>query len=348
MTATDKPQILNERAALLLKKLVLSYISDGQPVGSKKLAHDAGLDISSATIRNVMSSLEQKGLVTAPHTSAGRIPTEEGLRFFVDSLLEITPLKRQLVNQLKKQLNTDKGTDNLLNNASRMVSQLTQMAGIITIPRPNQSALRHVEFLPLSERRVLAILVINEKEVQNRVIHLEREYSADELRSAASFINQNFAGKDVFAIRESLLHELETARERMDSIMQSAVEVATRALTTEDNGEAEAYVLRGESNLMRHGADSRQLQQLLEMFNHKRKMLGLLDRCIQAEGVKIFIGHEVGIEGIGDCSVVTAPYSVDGQILGVLGVIGPSRIQYDQVVPVVDVTARILSEALRH
>lgn len=344
----NKPQILNERAALLLKKLVMSYISDGQPVGSKKLAHDAGLDISSATIRNVMSALEEKGLVTAPHTSAGRIPTEDGLRFFVDSLLEVTPMKRQLVNQLKKQLNPDKGTDNLISSASQMVSQLTQMAGIITIPRPNQSALRHIEFLPLSEKRVLAILVINEKEVQNRVIHLDREYSADELRSAANFINQNFSGKDVFEIRESLLREMASARERMDSIMQSAVEVASRALSIEDNAEPDSYVLKGEGNLMRHGADSQQLQQILEMFNHKRKMLGLLDRCIQAEGVKIFIGHEVGIEGIGDCSVVTAPYSVDGQILGVLGVIGPSRIKYDQVVPVVDVTARILSEALRH
>jgi heat-inducible transcriptional repressor len=348
MTSTNKPQILNERAAQLLKKLVLSYISDGQPVGSKKLAHDTGLDISPATIRNVMSRLEQQGLVTAPHTSAGRIPTEEGFRFFVDSLLEVTPIKRQLVNQMKKQLNSDKGTDNLLSNAGQMVSQLTQMAGIITIPRPNQSALRHIEFLPLSDNRVLAIMVINEKEVQNRVLHLEREYSADELRVAASFINQNFAGKDVFEIRQSLLLELEKARERMDDIMQSAVEVATRALDSDDNEQQNPYVVKGESNLLRHNADSQQLQQLLEMFNHKRKMLSLLDRCIQSEGVKVFIGNEIGVEGLGDCSVITAPYSVDGQILGVLGVIGPTRIKYDQVVPVVDITARILSEALRY
>lgn len=348
MTSDNKPQILNERAAQLLKKLVLSYISDGQPVGSKKLAHDAGLNISSATIRNVMSGLEERGLITSPHTSAGRIPTEEGFRFFVDSLLEVTPIKRQLINQMKKQLNSDKGTENLLSSASQMVSQLTQMAGIITIPRPNQSALRHIEFLPLSDRRVLAIMVINEKEVQNRVLHLEREYGAEELRVAASFINQNFAGKDVFEIRKSLLVELEKARERMDSMMQSAVEVASRALTSDDSAESEAYVLKGESNLLRTSTDSQQLQQLLELFNHKRTMLGLLDRCIQAEGVKIFIGHEIGIDGIGDCSVITAPYSVDGQILGVLGVIGPTRIKYDQVVPVVDITARILSEALRH
>jgi heat-inducible transcriptional repressor len=346
--STNKPPILNERASQLLKKLVLSYISDGQPVGSKKLASDAGLDISPATIRNVMSKLEQQGLVTAPHTSAGRIPTEEGFRLFVDSMLEVTPIKRELVAEMKKQLNSDKGTDHLLSNAGQMVSQLTQMAGIITIPRPNQAALRHIEFLPLSDHRVLAIMVINEKEVQNRVLHLDREYSADELRVVSSFINQNFAGKDIFEIRENLLHELEKAREHMDDIMQSAVEVATRAFDSDDSDQQDPYVVKGESNLLRHSADSQQLQQLLEMFNHKRKMLGLLDRCIQAEGVKVFIGNEIGVEGIGDCSVITAPYSVDGQILGVLGVIGPTRIKYDQVVPVVDITARILSEALRY
>ena len=349
MVAANKHQVLNDRASRLLKQLVMSYISDGQPVGSKKLAHDAGLDISSATIRNVMSGLEKRGLVKAPHTSAGRIPTEQGFRLFVDSLLEVMPLQRQMVNQLKKQLNPDKDTESLLSSASQMVSELTHMAGIITIPRPNQSALRHIEFLPLPDRRVLAILVINEKEVQNRVIHLEREYSAEELHTAANFINRNFAGKDIFEIRKSLLAELETARERMDSIMQSAVEVASKALTSDEKDNKKSYVVKGESNLVRYSetTDTQQLQQLLGLFDHKREMLGLLDRCIQSEGVKIFIGHEVGFEGLGDCSVITAPYSVDGQILGVLGVIGPTRIKYDKVVPVVDITARLLSDALQ-
>ncbi len=349
MVSKARPQQLNERAARLLKQLVTSYISDGQPVGSKKLAQDAGLDISSATIRNVMSHLEHHGLVKAPHTSAGRIPTDEGFRFFVDSLMEVAPLQRQLVNQLKQRLNPDLDTDSLISNASKLVSELTQMAGIISIPRPNQASLRHIEFLPLTDKRVLAILVLNEKEVQNRVIHVAREYSADELQRSANFINQNFAGKDIFDIRARLLAELEHAREHMDKMMQSAVEVAAKALGEDKpNQREQAYVVQGESNLVRFsdGTDTRQLQQMLEMFSHKREMLGLLDRCIQSQGVKVFIGHEVGFDGLGDCSVIAAPYRVHGQILGVLGVIGPTRMKYDQAVSVVDITARLLGDAL--
>lgn len=343
-----KSGLLNERAAFLLKKLVDSYISDGQPVGSKQLAHDAGLDISPATIRNVMSSLEKKGLVKAPHTSAGRIPTEEGFRMFVDSLLEVQPLQKKLLTKLKLELDPDQDTESLLNHASQIVSELTHMAGVISIPKPSQSVLRHIEFLTLPDKRVLAILVTNEKEVQNRVIHLDKEYSAEQLQSAANFLNQHFSGKDIYEIRKDLLSELGNARQNMDDVMQTAIDVAGKALSDEKSDKP--YLVQGESNLVRYGdsKDTDQLQQMLEMFNHKRDMLGLLDRCIQAEGVKIFIGHEVGIEGLGDCSVITAPYSVKGECLGVLGVIGPTRINYDKIIPVVDVTARLLSEALNH
>jgi len=344
-----KSGLLNERAAFLLKKLVDSYISDGQPVGSKQLAQDAGLDISPATIRNVMSSLEKKGLVKAPHTSAGRIPTEEGFRMFVDSLLEVRPLQKKLLTKLKLELDPDQDQESLLNHASQMVSELTHMAGVISIPKPSQSVLRHIEFLTLPDKRVLAILVTNEKEVQNRVIHLDIEYSAEQLQSAANFLNQHFSGKDIYEIRQDLLSELGNARQNMDDIMRTAIDVAGKALSDEKS-ENQPYLVQGESNLVRYGdgKDTDQLQQMLEMFNHKRDMLGLLDRCIQAEGVKIFIGHEVGIEGLGDCSVITAPYSVKGECLGVLGVIGPTRINYDKVIPVVDVTARLLGEALNH
>ncbi len=341
--------LLNERAAFLLKKLVNSYISDGQPVGSNQLAKDAGLNISPATIRNVMSSLEKKGLVKAPHTSAGRIPTEEGFRMFVDSLLEVQPLQKKLLTKLKLELDPDQDTESLLNHASQMVSELTHMAGVISIPKPSQSVLRHIEFLTLPDKRVLAILVTNEKEVQNRVIHLDKEYSAEQLQSAANFLNQHFSGKDIYQIRKDLLSELGNARQNMDDIMQTAIDVAGKALLDEKN-DNQPYLVQGEGNLVRYGdaKDTDQLQQMLEMFNHKRDMLGLLDRCIQAEGVKIFIGHEVGIEGLGDCSVITAPYSVKGECLGVLGVIGPTRMNYDKVIPVVDVTARLLGEALNH
>jgi heat-inducible transcriptional repressor len=330
--APHQTQILNERAAILLKKLVTSYISDGQPVGSKQLAQNAGLNISSATIRNVMSALEKQGLVMAPHTSAGRIPTEQGIRFFVDSLLELNP---------------DQNTDSLINHATAMMTELTQMAGVITIPKPSKSVLRHIEFLPLSDRRVLAILVINEKEVQNRVLHLERDFSQAELIQAANFLNQHFAGKDIFDVREQLINEMNTARSDMDRIMQSAIDMAGLALDTSGTDSKE-YMVQGKSNLMRYsGQDTVQLQTLLQVFDQKREMLGLLDRCIQADGVKIFIGHEMGIEGLGDFSVITSPYSVDGKSVGVLGVIGPTRLNYDQIIPVVDVTAKLLGEALK-
>jgi heat-inducible transcriptional repressor len=346
--APQNPNILNERAAILLKNLVNSYINDGQPVGSRQLAHNAGLNISSATIRNVMSALEKQGLVKAPHTSAGRIPTEQGIRFFVDTLLDVRPMESKLVKQLTAELNPDQNTESLISQATQMVSELTHMAGVITIPKPSQSVLRHIEFLPLPDKRVLAILVINEKEVQNRILHLDKNISQSELQQAANFLNEQFAGQDIFDIRQQLIKEMSKTRADMDMMMKSAIEMAGQMLDSSDQHNKQ-YMVQGKTNLMRYGdtQDTSQLQQLLEVFDHKREMLGLLDRCIQAEGVKIFIGHEMGIEGLGDFSVITSPYMVDGEPLGVLGVIGPTRINYDQVIPVVDVTARLLSEALK-
>jgi len=342
------PQILNDRAATLLKKLVNSYISDGQPVGSKQLADMAGLDISSATIRNVMSGLEKQGLVVAPHTSSGKIPTEQGLRMFVDTMLEVQPLQKQMFSKLKEQLNPDQNKETLIAQANQMLSDLTHMAGVITVPKNSQSKLRHIEFLPLPENKVLAILVTNEKEVQNRVVHLDQDYSAEQLQAAANYLNQHFSGQDVFAVRKELLSDLNHTRKDMDAIMRTVIEVADKALPGFEQTE-QPYLVQGKTNLVRYGDDANMenMQHMLEMFDQKREMLGLLDRCIQAEGVKIFIGHEVGIEGMDDCSVVTAPYSVDGEMIGALGVIGPTRINYDKVIPVVDVTARLLGEALK-
>ena len=343
-----KPQILNDRAAILLKKLVDSYIDDGQPVGSKQLADMAGLDISSATIRNVMSGLEKKGLVTAPHTSAGKIPTEKGFRMFVDTLLEVQPLHEQVFSKLKQELNPDQDKETLINHANQALSELTNMAGIITVPKNSQSMLRHIEFLSLPDNKVLAILVTNEKEVQNRVVHLDQDYSAEQLQAAANYLNQHFSGQDIFEVRKDLLSDLNNTRKDMDAIMRTVIDVAGKALPDFDDKD-QSFLVKGKSNLVRYGesTDREQLHHMLEMFDHKRDMLGLLDRCIQAEGVKIFIGNEVGVEGLGDCSVVTAPYSVDGEMLGVLGVVGPTRINYDKIIPVVDVTARLLGEALK-
>lgn len=344
----NKPAILNERAAILLKQLVSSYILDGQPVGSKQLAQNAGLDISSATIRNVMSNLEKKGLVVAPHTSAGRIPTEQGLRLFVDNLLEVQPIDEGLISQLQQKLDPDKDSDELVSEASQLVSEMTQMAGVVTTPKQAHAKLRHVEFLPLPDKRVLAIMVTNEKDVQNKVLHLDREYAADELQHAANLLNQQFMGQDVEVIRENLLKDLDQTRQHVDTVMKTAVEVADKALSTEDMGKPE-FIVQGESNLVRYNENTgrEQLQQLFEIFERKREMLGLFDRCVQGEGVKIFIGHEAGFEGFGDCSVITAPYSVEGRPVGVLGVIGPSRMNYDHIIPVVDITARLLGNALK-
>ena len=344
----NKPLVLNERAAILLKQLVASYIDDGQPVGSKKLAQDAGLDISSATIRNVMCSLEKKGLVMAPHTSAGRIPTEQGLRLFVDNLLEVQPIDDEVISQLQQKLDPDMEMNELVNHASRMVSEMTQMAGIVTVPKQTNARLRHIEFLPLPEKRILVIMVTNEKDVQNKVLHVDREYSADELQHAANYMNQQFTGQDVHQIREHLLRDLDRTRKDVDSVMRTAVHMADQALSDNKSNRPE-YIVRGETNLIRYSqnTDRTQLQQLFEIFDRKREILGLFDRCIQSDGVKIFIGHEAGFEGFGDCSVITAPYSVAGKAVGVLGVIGPARMNYHQVIPVVDITAKLLGDALK-
>ncbi len=325
-----------------------SYIDDGQPVGSKQLAQDAGLDISSATIRNVMCGLEKKGLVIAPHTSAGRIPTEQGLRLFVDSLLEVQPIEEKLIEQLQQQLDPDMEVNELVNNASQLVSEMTQMAGVVSVPKHTHAKLRHIEFLPLPERRILAIMVTNKKDVQNKVLHLDREYSADELQHAANFLNQQFTGQDVHQIRESLLKELDNSRQAVDNVMKVVVEVADKALSNDDINQPE-FIVQGETNLVRYNknTDRKQLQHLFEIFDRKREMLGLFDRCVHSDGVKIFIGHEAGFEGFGDCSVITAPYSIGGNSVGVLGVIGPARMNYDKVIPVVEITAKLLGDALK-
>lgn len=343
----EKIPALNDRARHLLKTLIDCYVTEGQPVGSKKLADAAGLNISTATIRNVMASLDHQGLVSAPHTSAGRIPTEQGLRLFVDSILKINPLDRAIQNKLRQQLDPDLNRESLFDSASSLLSDMSRMAGVVTIPKGGQLALRQIEFLPLTDKRILAILVINEKEVQNRVIHVERDYSQDELVRVSNYLNQNFMGKDIFAVRTQLLSEMQKAREQVDDLMKAAVELADQAFQRSGQHD-EDYVVQGKSNLIRFNEldRARSLQQMFDVFESKRDMLGLLDRCIQAEDIQVFIGREVGLEGFGDCSIITAPYSIEGETLGVLGVIGPTRMQYDKVISLVDVTAKLLSSAL--
>ena len=341
---------LSERAQHLLKVLVERYIREGEPVGSRTLARESGLDISAATVRNVMADLEEMGLVRSPHTSAGRVPTVRGYRFFVDSLLKVRPLDEGDVRQLEAEIEeaaAESDPHELAERASEILSEVTRMAGVVTVPRTEFRALRQVEFLPLSGNRALAILVVDEREVQNRVIETGRPYGAEELQRISNYLNEHFAGLTLEEIRERLVRDMEATRADMDRLMGEAIEMGRRALMSPPEQD-EDLVLSGETQLMRFQelSDVEKLRQLFEAFEQKRELLGLLDRCVRADGVRIFIGEESGYEPLGDCSVVTAPYRVEGRVVGVLGVIGPTRMAYDRVIPIVDVTARLLGAAL--
>ncbi len=346
---TDKqPEELTERAQHILKVLVEGYIQDGNPVGSSTLAKRSGLALSAATIRNVMADLENTGYIRSPHTSAGRIPTSQGYRLFVDSLVKVQPLESSSIDSLQIQFNANQDTGTLVQSASNILSRVTSLTGLVTIPRHNPSSIRQVEFLRLADNQVLVILVFSRNEVQNRIIQLDDAISADELQQAANFLNECLVGKDVSAARVSLLQEMREHREDMNALMMSAIELGETTFGNAANHSEDDYVIAGETNLMGHEdlSDIDKLRDLFSAFNRKRDILKLLDKSIQAEGVQIFIGSESGYEVFGDCSLVTAPYSMGEGQLGVLGVIGPKRMDYERVIPVVDLTSRLLSIAL--
>lgn len=346
-SSVTNPAVLSERTQHLLRTLVERYIRDGQPVGSRTLARDAGLDLSAATVRNVMADLEELGYLHSPHTSAGRVPTARGYRLFIDALLHLKPLQQEEVETLRRRIDRPvRDGVELARSVSDLLSGVTHLASVVMLPRRKVATLRQVEFLSLSENRVLVILVLNGQEVQNRIIETQRPYSAAELQQAAHYLNQQFTGQDIQEVRESLLRELRTTRDTLDHLMQTVVEIAEQGFAAEANGED--YVVAGQTELMQYAdlSDLETLRHLFEAFNHKRDLLHLFDQCLHAEGVQIFIGKESGFESLESCSVVTASYSVEGRVLGVLGVIGPTRMAYDRVIPVVDVTARLLAAAL--
>jgi len=337
---------ISERASVLLKALVEHHIREGQPVGSSTLRKAAGLPVSAATIRNVMSDLEERGYLHSPHTSAGRVPTALGYRVFVDSLLQVQPLEEQAISILRAELHPDKSASELVQSASTLLANITAQAGLVTVPKKETNQLRQVEFLPLSGDRVLVILVVNEREVQNRIIHTRRIFTEDELRDAAALVNQRYAGHPLSAVKERIMREMREARSQIDSYLEDALNLANQAL---ERGRSEdEYVMAGKSRLL-GGATAEEvtrLRELFDSFEQKKDLLHLLERCTRAEGVQIFIGEEAGYEVFGDFSVVTAPYSDGVRTLGVLGVIGPTRMAYNRVIPIVDVTARMLSSAL--
>jgi heat-inducible transcriptional repressor len=295
-----------------------------------------------------MADLEDLGFIVSPHTSAGRIPTARGYRFFVDTLLKLQPPAARDIDHLQHQLTDEahSSAKEIASTASSVLSSLTSLAGVVTIPRQTRFELRQVEFLPLSDRRVLAILIINNSEVENRILDVDRDYSADELRRAANYLNDNFAGKSLDSIRAQIVSSLSNTRETMNQMMIDAISFAQMALNKDV--ERPEYVMSGETKLMEFNDLSNidTLRQLFDAFNQQREILHLLDRSIAAHGVQIFIGEESGYSILDECSVVAAPYRVDEDTVGVLGVIGPTRMAYERIIPIVDITAKLVGSAL--
>ncbi|MGH6626028.1 MAG: heat-inducible transcriptional repressor HrcA [Burkholderiaceae bacterium] len=332
--------MLDDRAKLLLKALVERYIAEGQPVGSRTLSRASGLDVSPATIRNVMSDLEELGLIASPHTSAGRIPTARGYRLFVDTML--TAQREQLPTPSLAPEQPQK----VIANAAHLLSSLSQFVGVVMAPR-RTSVFRHIEFLRLSDRRFLVIIVSPDGDVQNRVMFTEADYSQSQLIEAANFLNAHYAGLAIEQVRERLKHEVETLRGEIATLMQAAVNVSSEALSEAQD----EVVISGERNLLAvsdFSSDMSHLRRAFELFEQKTQLMRLLDISSQAEGVRIYIGGESQVVPFEDLSIVSAPYEVDGQIVGTLGVIGPTRMPYDRMIQIVDITSKLVSNALSH
>ena len=336
--------MLDDRSRSLLKSLVEHYIADGQPVGSRALSKFSGLDLSPATIRNVMADLEDAGFVASPHTSAGRVPTSRGYRLFVDSLLTVQPLEARQMGEMEEALQ-GRPVNQIIASASQLLSGLTHFAGVVIAPRRAPSRIRQIEFLTLSEKRILLIIVTTDGDVQNRVLTTEKSYSSAELVSAANYLNQNFSGMDFEQIRQRLSVEIMQLREDIKPLMTQALEAGDAALSEN----SAPYVISGERNLLdveELSSNMKRLRDLFDLFEQRSSLIRLLDVSNRAAGVKIYIGGESGIATLDECSVIAAPYVVDGQVLGSVGVIGPTRMAYERVIPIVDITAKLLSSAL--
>jgi heat-inducible transcriptional repressor len=339
--------MLDERARSLLKTLVERYIAEGTPVGSRTLARASGLDLSPATIRNVMADLEELGLIASPHTSAGRIPTARGYRLFVDTMLTARPLDLQHPSPemaaAREQLHPDQ-PQRVIAQAASLLSNLSSFVGVVTAPR-KASVFRHIEFLRLGERRVLVIIVAPDGDVQNRVIFTARDHTQGELVEATNYLNAHYGGLTIEEVRERLKREIDALREEIATLMQAAVQAGTEAMAES----SEKVVVSGERNLLAvqdFGSDMGSLRRLFDVFEQKAELMRLLDVSSRAEGVRIFIGGESQVVPFEELSVVTAPYEVDGRIVGTLGVIGPTRMPYDRMIQIVDITARLVGNAL--
>ena len=336
---------MDDRAKTLLKTLVERYIADGQPVGSRTLSKASGLDLSPATIRNVMADLEDLGLIASPHTSAGRVPTARGYRLFVDTMLTAQKLDGLPPNspQIEPQLQPDQ-PQRVIANAAQLLSSLSSFVGVITAPR-KASVFHHIEFMRLSERRILVILVAPDGDVQNRVIFTAQDYTPAQLQEASNYLSATYAGQTIEAVRERLKTEVDTLRGEIASLMQAAVQAGSEAMTES----REQVVISGERNLLTvqdFSSDMGSLRKLFDLFEQKTQLMRLLDVSSRAEGVRIYIGGESHVVPFEELSVVSAPYVVDGQVVGTLGVIGPTRMAYDRMIQIVDITSRLVGNAL--
>ncbi len=335
---------MDERAQILLKTLIEHYVSDGQPMGSNALLQHSGLGLSSATIRHVMSDLEQLGFVVSPHTSAGRIPTQQGYRFFVDSLLSVQPLEAQQIQALEHTLKSSNQQE-LISTAADMLSNLTQFAGMVLVPKRKSLVFKHLEFMPLSEKRILVIIVSTDGSVQNRIIVTETPFKSKELTEASNYFNTHYAGHTFEETRLKLHADLKKMQAEISSLMSAALNAGDEA----NNQDKDDVIIAGERNLLNVdelATNVTTLRKLFDVFDRRSSLMQLLDNSQKAEGVQIFIGGESGYSSLDECSMVTSPYEVDGQVVGTLGVIGPTRMAYERVIPIVDITAKLLSNAL--
>lgn len=345
--------ILSEREQSILCTLIDEYIRGGVAVGSRTLSKLPGVGLSAASVRNVMGDLEEHGLLQAAHSSAGRVPTDGAYRLFVDSMVEFQSVDEQSVDSLRLALQSQMTRDQLVSRASEYLSDFTSMAGLVFVPKPAEDTFKQIDFVPLSDQRVLVIFVVNDHDVENRVVSLDRDYSRDELIEAANFLNNEFQGQSLSKVRDHVRSSLQNISTEMADHMQRMISVAGQVFQDDADPETPVqgdFAVAGQTNLMgcQELSDIDRLRSLFDTFNNQRDMFHLLERSLSAEGVKIFIGSESGYDVLQNCSVVTAPCELNGEVLGVLGVIGPTRMAYDRVVPLVDVTSKILGTALNY
>jgi heat-inducible transcriptional repressor len=347
MTKEMKNKTPSDRAKRILSAIIDNYIEEGTPIGSKKLSTYNRFNLSSATIRNVMSDLEDLGFIASPHTSAGRIPTSKGYRFFIDRLLEFQPVDSNEFASIKNTVSQTKSSNkDLATNVSTILSAITQLAGIVTVPKKHKSTLKEIDFIPLSEQRVLAIVVINDSEVENKILQMKRNYSRDELQISANYLNQNYVGRSFEYIKNDLLTKLKETSALANSLMNNIINIADELLTNQNKDE---YVVTGKDQLLdfEELSDINQLKDLFDAFNEQQQLLQLLDKSMSTSNIQIFIGQESGYRIFDNCTLITAPYTNEVGSVGVLGVIGPTRIAYQRVIPIVDVTAKLLSQSLK-